>query len=52
MCGDKSIGGFNEIFADPALSDEVHDGEEHEGLVGCAMVPCRRVPIPPLSVLR
>jgi len=32
LCVDKFIGGFDQVLSDPALGDEVYDGEEEEGL--------------------
>lgn len=40
-------GGFDQVFGDPALGDEVHDGEKQERLVLCMMVGDRWVTVPP-----
>jgi len=45
---DEFVGRFDEVFSDPALSDEVHYGEEQEGLVRCEMVGNVRVSVPAL----
>ena len=45
---DEFVGGFDEILADPALGDKVHDGEKQERLVRCTMVGDLRIPIPAL----
>jgi hypothetical protein len=38
--------GFDQVFSDPTLGDEVHDGKQQEGFVGCAMVGNLRVSVP------
>lgn len=43
---DKFVGEIEEVLSDPALTDEIHHGEEEEGLVRCAMVCDLRVPLP------
>ena len=43
---DKFIGGFDQVFGYPALSYEVHYGEEQEGFVRCAMASDLRIPVP------
>ena len=43
----KFKGGFNQVFRDPTLSNEVHYRKEKERLVRCEMVRDLRVPIPP-----
>jgi hypothetical protein len=46
LCVDEFIGGFDHVLSDPALSEEVHNREEQERLVWCAMISDLRVPIP------
>ena len=43
---DEFMAGVDEVLSDPALSDEVHYGQEQERLVQCPMVSDLRVPIP------
>ena len=45
---DKFIRGFNQVFSDLALGDQIYDGEEQEGLVRCVMVSNLRIPVPAL----
>ncbi len=48
MCVDEFKRGFDQILSHPALSDEVHYGEEQEGFVRCTMVGDLRIPVPAL----
>ena len=42
----KFAGGFDQVFGDTSLGHEVHEGQEQERLVRCAMISDFRVPIP------
>jgi hypothetical protein len=40
------VGGFDEVLSDMALSDEVHNREQQERPVRCAMVGDLRIRVP------
>ncbi len=49
MCVDEFIRGFDEVLSNPALRDELNDGEEQERPVRCAMAGDLRIPVPVLA---
>jgi hypothetical protein len=44
-CVDEFIGGFDQVFSDPTLRDEIYDGKEQEGFVRCAMASDLWIPV-------